>query len=184
MRAAGRRADGGGCPELSGDEMAEIDSLGGGRRGGPEPDPATLEAFGRRYQGPEAWPAGGPDAAAVSAGSISASNSAGSASARQPGAEVGRRATGRPPRDPVQAVRPAAAGGRMAAIASAGAGVVPAAGHARRPQRHILNMANYFGGTGARVVVWCMNRCRGRHGLAERGRPGGTRSAGRGGARP
>jgi len=29
-----------------------------------------------------------------------------------------------------------------------------------------------------------MNRCRGRHGLAERGRPGGTRSAGRGGARP
>jgi hypothetical protein len=72
----------------------------------------------------------------------------------------------------------------MAAIASAGAGVVPAAGHALRPQRHILNMANYFGGTGARVVVWCMNRCRGRHGLAERGRPGGTRSAGRGGARP
>jgi len=33
--------------ELSADEMAAIDSLDTGRRGGPEPDAITLEAFGR-----------------------------------------------------------------------------------------------------------------------------------------
>ncbi len=33
--------------ELSDDEMAAIDSLDTGRRGGPEPDAITLEAFGR-----------------------------------------------------------------------------------------------------------------------------------------
>jgi diketogulonate reductase-like aldo/keto reductase len=33
--------------ELSGDEMAAIDSLDTGRRGGPEPDAITLAAFGR-----------------------------------------------------------------------------------------------------------------------------------------
>lgn len=37
---------------LSEDEMAEIDSLDTGRRGGPEPDAITLEAFGRNI--PEA----------------------------------------------------------------------------------------------------------------------------------
>jgi diketogulonate reductase-like aldo/keto reductase len=38
--------------ELSGDEMAGIDDLDTGRRGGPEPDAITLEAFGREI--PEA----------------------------------------------------------------------------------------------------------------------------------
>jgi 2,5-diketo-D-gluconate reductase A len=33
--------------ELSADEMAAIDGLGTGRRGGPEPEDVTLEAFGR-----------------------------------------------------------------------------------------------------------------------------------------
>jgi diketogulonate reductase-like aldo/keto reductase len=33
--------------ELSGDEMTAIDGLDTGRRGGPEPDAVTLEAFGR-----------------------------------------------------------------------------------------------------------------------------------------
>ena len=32
---------------LCADEMAAIDSLDTGRRGGPEPDAITLEAFGR-----------------------------------------------------------------------------------------------------------------------------------------
>jgi hypothetical protein len=38
--------------ELSGDDMAAIDALDTGRRGGPEPDAITLEAFGREI--PEA----------------------------------------------------------------------------------------------------------------------------------
>ncbi|HXJ66747.1 MAG TPA: aldo/keto reductase [Actinomycetota bacterium] len=38
--------------ELSGDEMAAIDGLDTGRRGGPEPDTITLETFGRQI--PEA----------------------------------------------------------------------------------------------------------------------------------
>jgi diketogulonate reductase-like aldo/keto reductase len=38
--------------ELSADEMTAIDSLDTGRRGGPEPDAITLEAFGREI--PEA----------------------------------------------------------------------------------------------------------------------------------
>ena len=38
--------------ELSGDEMTAIDGLDTGRRGGPEPDAITLEAFGREI--PEA----------------------------------------------------------------------------------------------------------------------------------
>ena len=38
--------------ELSGDEIAAIDELDTGRRGGPEPDVITLEAFGREI--PEA----------------------------------------------------------------------------------------------------------------------------------
>ena len=38
--------------ELSGDEIAAIDGLDTGRRGGPEPDAITLEAFGREI--PEA----------------------------------------------------------------------------------------------------------------------------------
>ena len=38
--------------ELSADEMAAIDSLDTGLRGGPEPDAITLEAFGREI--PEA----------------------------------------------------------------------------------------------------------------------------------
>jgi 2,5-diketo-D-gluconate reductase A len=38
--------------ELSADEMAAIDGLDAGRRGGPEPDVITLEAFGREI--PEA----------------------------------------------------------------------------------------------------------------------------------
>ncbi|HEV7942685.1 MAG TPA: aldo/keto reductase [Solirubrobacteraceae bacterium] len=33
--------------ELSGDEMAAVDSLDTDRRGGPEPEEITLEAFGR-----------------------------------------------------------------------------------------------------------------------------------------
>jgi diketogulonate reductase-like aldo/keto reductase len=33
--------------ELSADEMAAVDRLDTGRRGGPEPDAITLEAFGR-----------------------------------------------------------------------------------------------------------------------------------------
>jgi diketogulonate reductase-like aldo/keto reductase len=33
--------------ELTADEMAAIDALDNGRRGGPEPDAITLEAFGR-----------------------------------------------------------------------------------------------------------------------------------------
>jgi diketogulonate reductase-like aldo/keto reductase len=33
--------------ELTADEMAAIDALDTGRRGGPEPDANTLEAFGR-----------------------------------------------------------------------------------------------------------------------------------------
>ena len=33
--------------ELTADEMAAIDGLDTGRRGGPEPDAITLEAFGR-----------------------------------------------------------------------------------------------------------------------------------------
>ena len=33
--------------ELSGDELTAIDDLDTGRRGGPEPDAITLEAFGR-----------------------------------------------------------------------------------------------------------------------------------------
>jgi len=33
--------------ELSADEMAAIDGLDTGRRGGPEPDAVTLDAFGR-----------------------------------------------------------------------------------------------------------------------------------------
>jgi diketogulonate reductase-like aldo/keto reductase len=33
--------------ELSADEMAAIDALDTGRRGGPEPEEITLEAFGR-----------------------------------------------------------------------------------------------------------------------------------------
>ncbi len=32
---------------LTGDELAAIDGLDTGRRGGPEPDAVTLEAFGR-----------------------------------------------------------------------------------------------------------------------------------------
>ena len=38
--------------ELSGDEIAAIDGLDTGCRGGPEPDAITLEAFGREI--PEA----------------------------------------------------------------------------------------------------------------------------------
>ncbi len=38
--------------ELTDDEMALIDRLDTGRRGGPEPDTVTLEAFGREI--PEA----------------------------------------------------------------------------------------------------------------------------------
>jgi diketogulonate reductase-like aldo/keto reductase len=38
--------------ELSAEEMAAIDSLDTGRRGGPEPETITLEAFGREI--PEA----------------------------------------------------------------------------------------------------------------------------------
>jgi hypothetical protein len=38
--------------ELCADEMAAIDGLATGRRGGPEPDAITLEAFGREI--PEA----------------------------------------------------------------------------------------------------------------------------------
>ena len=38
--------------ELTSDEMAAIDALDTGRRGGPEPDAITLEAFGREI--PEA----------------------------------------------------------------------------------------------------------------------------------
>ena len=38
--------------ELSGDEIAAIDGLDTGRRGGPEPDAITVEAFGREI--PEA----------------------------------------------------------------------------------------------------------------------------------
>jgi diketogulonate reductase-like aldo/keto reductase len=38
--------------ELNADEMAAIDALDTGRRGGPEPDAITLEAFGREI--PEA----------------------------------------------------------------------------------------------------------------------------------
>ena len=38
--------------ELSAEEMAAIDSLDTDRRGGPEPDTITLEAFGREI--PEA----------------------------------------------------------------------------------------------------------------------------------
>ena len=38
--------------ELSADEMAAINGLDTGRRGGPEPDAITLEAFGREI--PEA----------------------------------------------------------------------------------------------------------------------------------
>jgi diketogulonate reductase-like aldo/keto reductase len=38
--------------ELSAEEMAAIDSLDTGRRGGPEPDAITLEDFGREI--PEA----------------------------------------------------------------------------------------------------------------------------------
>jgi diketogulonate reductase-like aldo/keto reductase len=33
--------------ELAAGEMADIDALDTGRRGGPEPDDVTLEAFGR-----------------------------------------------------------------------------------------------------------------------------------------
>jgi diketogulonate reductase-like aldo/keto reductase len=33
--------------ELAADELAAIDGLDTGRRGGPEPDEITLEAFGR-----------------------------------------------------------------------------------------------------------------------------------------
>ena len=33
--------------ELGGDELAAIDALDTGVRGGPEPDAITLEAFGR-----------------------------------------------------------------------------------------------------------------------------------------
>jgi 2,5-diketo-D-gluconate reductase A len=33
--------------ELSADEITAIDRLDTGRRGGPEPDAVTLEAFGR-----------------------------------------------------------------------------------------------------------------------------------------
>ena len=39
--------------ELSADEMAAIDGLDTGRRGGLEPDAITLEVFGREI--PEAW---------------------------------------------------------------------------------------------------------------------------------
>jgi diketogulonate reductase-like aldo/keto reductase len=38
--------------ELSADEMAAVDALDTGRRGGPEPDAVTLEGFGREI--PEA----------------------------------------------------------------------------------------------------------------------------------
>ena len=38
--------------ELSSDEIAPIDGLDTGRRGGPEPDAITLDAFGREI--PEA----------------------------------------------------------------------------------------------------------------------------------
>jgi diketogulonate reductase-like aldo/keto reductase len=38
--------------DLSADEMTAIDGLDTGRRGGPEPDTITLEAFGRQI--PEA----------------------------------------------------------------------------------------------------------------------------------
>jgi 2,5-diketo-D-gluconate reductase A len=33
--------------ELTGDELAAIDGLDTGRRGGPEPEAVTLESFGR-----------------------------------------------------------------------------------------------------------------------------------------
>src|SRR5204863_6891631 len=39
--------------ELADEQMAAIDALDTGRRGGPEPDAITLEAFGREI--PEAW---------------------------------------------------------------------------------------------------------------------------------
>jgi len=39
--------------ELTGDEMTAIDGLDTGRRGGPEPDAVTLEAFGREIPPPE-----------------------------------------------------------------------------------------------------------------------------------
>ena len=38
--------------ELSTDDLAAIDALDTGRRGGPEPDAVTLDAFGREI--PEA----------------------------------------------------------------------------------------------------------------------------------
>jgi diketogulonate reductase-like aldo/keto reductase len=38
--------------ELAADEMAAIDGLDTGHRGGPEPDAITLEAFGRAISGP------------------------------------------------------------------------------------------------------------------------------------
>jgi diketogulonate reductase-like aldo/keto reductase len=37
--------------ELSADELSAIDGLDTGRRGGPEPDAITLEAFGREIPG-------------------------------------------------------------------------------------------------------------------------------------
>ena len=40
--------------ELSTDELAAIDALETGHRGGPEPDAITLEAFGREIPKPEA----------------------------------------------------------------------------------------------------------------------------------
>jgi diketogulonate reductase-like aldo/keto reductase len=38
--------------DLSADDMAPIDRLDTGRRGGPEPDAITLEAFGREIPEP------------------------------------------------------------------------------------------------------------------------------------
>ena len=41
--------------ELSADEMAAIDGLDTGRRGGPEPEAITLETFGRESRRPDPW---------------------------------------------------------------------------------------------------------------------------------
>lgn len=38
-------------PQVSGSELAAIDALDTGIRGGPEPDAVTLEAFGRHFRG-------------------------------------------------------------------------------------------------------------------------------------
>ena len=50
--------------ELSADELAAIDGLDTGRRGGPEPEAITLETFGTRSRRPEPWTTARSDAPA------------------------------------------------------------------------------------------------------------------------